>query len=642
MHAAAVPRVVPGDNLVIDGVPPIPQELADRVGRYTEFRSARLLGWHPSRREILISTRFGETAQLHHVQRPGGARRQLTFFRDRVTTGFFLRGSNSIIYLRDRDGNEFFQIYRLDLHTSESTLLTDGKSRNTDAVGSHTGRLLAYSSTRRNGTDTDIYVVDPQDPKTTRMLLQVSGGGWEPVDWSPDDKTLLVREEISAHEAYLYLVDVQSGKVTPLVGRPEGDLKKDPFGLRTAPEPVSYKVARFSADGAGVLVTTDRGSEFYRLAYIDLATRTHQYLTSHIQWDVDSFDVSRDGSLLCFVTNEDGMGVLRLYDLKARRELPRPRLPAGSVGGCTFHDNGRDVAFTLATARAPLDVYSLDVTRPDQVDRWTESEAAAPTADLPEPVLIRWKSFDGRTISGFLYRPPSRFTGPRPVVISIHGGPEAQFRPTYAGATNYLLMELGVAIIYPNVRGSTGYGKTFLQLDNGPRREDAVKDIGALLQWIAGRPDLDRNRVMLHGGSYGGYMVLASSIAYGDRIRCAVDIVGISNFVTFLERTESYRRDLRRVEYGDERDPQMRALLQRISPLSHAAKIRIPLLVIQGKNDPRVPYTEAEQIVQTLKKQGTPVWYLLANDEGHGFAKKRNADFQFYTMVMFIQKYLLG
>ena len=256
--------------------------------------------------------------------------------------------------------------------------------------------------------------------------------------------------------------------------------------------------------------------------------------------------------------------------------------------------------------------------------------------------MVRWKSFDGRTISGFLYRPPAKFTGKRPVIINIHGGPESQFRPSFLGRYNYYLNELGVAVLFPNVRGSTGYGKTFTKLDNGFRREDSVKDIGALLDWIATQPELDTDKILVTGGSYGGYMSLAVATKYSDKIKAAIDIVGISNFVTFLENTEGYRRDLRRVEYGDERDAKMREFLQKISPTNNADNIKVPLFVIHGKNDPRVPLIEAEQIVKTVRKNEVPVWYLMAKDEGHGFSKKKNIDFQFYSTVMFIKEFLIN
>ena len=405
--------------------------------------------------------------------------------------------------------------------------------------------------------------------------------------------------------------------------------------------PVAYDGAQFSRDGKGLYVSTDRDAEFLRLAYLDLATGAHRYLTTDLAWDVESFDVAPDGRSIAFVTNEDGAGVLRRIDTDTGAALPVPKLPAGVIGGLEWHESGREVGFTLASARSPSDVYSVDFAA-QRVERWTESETGGlDAAAFAEPEIVRWPSFDGRSISGLLYKPAARFTGPRPVVINIHGGPESQSRPNYLGRTNYLIDQLGVAVIYPNVRGSTGFGKTFARLDNGRLREDSVRDIGALLDWIRTRPDLDASRVMVTGGSYGGYMTLAAATKFDDRIRCSLSVVGISNFVTFLENTEDYRRDLRRVEYGDERDPTMREFLLGISPLNHAAKISKPLFIVQGRNDPRVPWTESEQMVATVRAKGGPVWYLLAEDEGHGFAKKRNQDFQFYATVAFIQAHLL-
>ena len=624
------PVIAPGDNLVVEGVPAIPARLAEDVRRYTEFRTAVLSSWHPARRERLISTRFGDTPQVHLVRTPGGARTQLTFFPERAVGALFRpKAGDYFVFSRDVGGNEFFQLYRYDLATGDVTLLTDGKSRNVGPVWSRGGRLLAYGSTRRNGKDLDLYVIDPADPKSDRRLLQLEGGGWGALDWSPDDRKLLLGEFLSVNESYLWLADSATGEKTLLT--PKGGAEK-----------VSYSGASFSKDGRGLYATTDKDSEFQRLAYIDLSTRQHTYLTDHIKWDVDEFALSPDGRTIAFVTNEDGVGRLHLMDAKTGKERAAPELPAGVVGGLLWHENGRDLGFTINTARSPADVYSLDV-RTGRVERWTESETGGlNTSALPEPRLVRWQSFDGRTISGFLYLPPEgKFPGPRPVIVNIHGGPEGQSRPTFLGRNNYFLNELGVAFIYPNVRGSTGYGKTFLTLDNGMKREDTYRDIGALLDWIKTRPELDAGRVLATGGSYGGHMTFAVATRYSDRIRASLPVVGISNLVSFLERTESYRRDLRRAEYGDERDPAVREFMTRTAPLNNARNITKPMFVVAGGNDPRVPLNEAEQMVATVRRNGTPVWYLMAKDEGHGFAKKRNQDFQFYATVMFVREYLL-
>src|SRR5579885_467842 len=534
--AIAVPEAIVSEN-----VPKIPESIAEKAGRYSSYRSASFADWHPRRRQMLISTRFGDTPQLHLVGSPGGARTQLTFFADSVTTGrFHPNGGDYIVFPKDIGGGEWFQLYRYDVRTGNVTLLTDGKSRNLMGPFSSGGDQIAYMSTRRTGKDTDLWVMNPADPKSDHLLTQLNGGGWQPLDWSPDDKKILLLEERSINESYLWLVDTATGERTALT---PGETK----------EKISYGEARFSKDGKGIYTTTDRDSEFHRLAYLDLATKQPEFLTSNIPWDVETFDLTRDGSKIAFLTDEDGVSVLRVMDAATRKMMPLPKLPNGV----------------------------------------------------------------------------------------IHGGPEGQSQPTFLGRNNYLLNELGIALIYPNVRGSTGYGKTFSLLDNGFRREDTYKDIDALFDWIAEQPNLDGTRIGVTGGSYGGHMTLAVSTFYSGRIRCSVDVVGMSNLVTFLEHTEAYRRDLRRVEYGDERDPRMHEFLEKIAPMNNIEKIKKPMLVVAGKNDPRVPVSESQQIFEALKAQGTPAWFIMAKDEGHGFRKKQNQDYQFYATVAFLQEYLL-
>ena len=625
---AQEPVIAPAENLVVDNVPKIPVSLADTAGRYGSYRSANLADWHPTRREMLIATRFADTPQLHLVKTPGGARQQLTFFADAVSGGRFHPNSGDyIVFAKDIGGGEWYQLYRYDVASGNVTLLTDGKSRNLLGPWSSGGDQIAYVSTRRTGQDTDVWVMNPADAKTDRLLTQLTGGGWEPLDWSPDDKKILLQEGISINESYLWLVNTDTGEKTALTPR-------------DAKEKVFYGEAKFSKDGKGVYITTDKDSEFQRLAYLDLATKQLKYLTTKIAWDVETFDLTRDGKRIAFVSNEEGTSVLHVLETATEKEVALPKLPTGVIGALRWRKNGQELAFSLNNARGPGDCYSLEPAA-GKVERWTTSETAVKTDAFPEAELVRWKSFDGKMISGFLYKPPAKFTGKRPVLVVIHGGPEGQSQPNFLGRGNYYLNELGIALIVPNVRGSTGYGKTFSLLDNGFKRDDTYKDINALFDWIATRPDLDTERIGVTGGSYGGHMTLAVSTFYSDRIRCSVDIVGMSNLVTFLEHTEAYRRDLRRVEYGDERDPKMREYLEKIAPMNNIEKIKKPMFVIAGKNDPRVPVSESQQIADALKKQGTPVWLLIAKDEGHGYRKKGNQDFQFYATVEFLQEYLL-
>ena len=567
--------------------------------------------------------------QLHLVQSPGAARKQLTFLPEPVGGGRFQPKTGAcIVFSQDTGGGEFYQLYRYDVADGRITLLTDGKSRNTGARWSRSGKWLAHTSTKRTGKDNDVWLLDPMKPASAKLLHEVTGGGWSVEDWSHDESKLLLGEYVSVNESHLYLLDVKTGRRTPVT--PPGE------------KGVAYGRGQFAADGKSIFITTDRDAEFQRLVEVDLNGKTLRVLTEKVKWDVDEFELSPDGKTIAYIMNEDGVGVLHLMNAKSGKELKAPKLPLGIPSGLEWHENGRDLGFNFVSAKSPNDAYSLDV-KTGKIERWTESETGGLDAQhFVEPELVKLKSFDGLQISAFVYRPdPKKFPGKRPVIVNIHGGPEGQSRPIFQARNNYYLNELGVAVIFPNVRGSVGYGKTFVTLDNGFRREDSVKDIAAVLDFIKRDAALDGARIAVTGGSYGGYMSLACMEHYADSLRCGIDVVGISNFLTFLKNTQDYRRDLRRVEYGDERDPRMAEFLERISPTTNVKKITKPLFVVQGKNDPRVPVTEAEQMVKAIRNNGGTVWYLMAKDEGHGFAKKRNADYQFLATIQFYREFLL-
>jgi dipeptidyl aminopeptidase/acylaminoacyl peptidase len=482
-HAFALgDEVVPNENLVVEGIPKIPTAIAEAAGRYSEFRSADFNSWHPTKREMLIETRFGDTAQVHEVKFPGGARTQLTFFPDRVGNALYQPVSgDSFLFTKDVGGSEFYQVYRYDFATGDITLLTDGKSRNTGPRWSYQGDRIAYGSTRRSGSDVDIWVVNATDPASGRMVAQMEGGGWEVSDWSPDGKRLLATNGVSAAESYVWLLDLASGK-------------KELLTPKNA-ETVAYGNARFSKAGKGVYMTSDRDAEFQRLVYMDLGSHKMAVLTAALNWDVDEFDLSKDGRWIAFEANEDGISRLHVLDARTNKEVAVPKVPIGVISGIAWRNNSRELAFSLSTARQNYDAYSLDMASGKQ-ERWTASESGGlNTSGFSEPHLIHWKSWDARSISAFLYKPPARFQGKRPVIIDIHGGPEGQVRTDFLGQDNYYINELGVAMIYPNVRGSTGYGTSFQKLDNGFLREGSYKDIGTLLDWIQTQPDLDAARL---------------------------------------------------------------------------------------------------------------------------------------------------
>lgn len=625
----APPPAVP-PNIVAEGVPEIPGALRKEAAPYLTLGGADFRGWHSVQRELMVTARLGDSLQLHVVNGPMVKRIALTHFTEPVTSGWFQpRSGGLLVFSSDKGGDEQYQLYALAMSDPKAApvLLTDGQSRNIDPCWSHDGQWLAYASNRRNHKDNDIYLVDPAGSKTTRCLLENSAPGWAVSDWSRDDTHLLIRHMISDTKSELWTADVKTG---------ERKL------LTKAGEEIVYDHGRFGDNDTAIYAETNDGTDFLALTRIDVATGKRESLSGHIPWDVEDFEISGDGKTIAFITNEDGFGRLHLLDLATRKELPVPKLPGDIVSNLSWHPLRRELGFTLNGSQTPNDAYSLEVDT-GALTRWTDRTRKPGVAEhFSEPELVRVKSFDGLPISALVYRPdPQKFPGKRPVVINIHGGPSSQSRPGFRGSANYYLNEMGIAIVYPNVRGSLGYGRKFLDLDNGMHREDAVQDIGSVIDWIRQDPALDGGRIAVMGGSYGGFMTLACMVRYNDVLRCGVDSVGIGNFVTFLRDTSDYRRGNRREEYGDERQPEMRAFLERIAPANHASEIKSPLLIVQGKNDPRVPVTEAERMRDAIRANGGKVWYLMAMDEGHGFKKTGNTQYQFFTTIEFLREFLL-
>ncbi|MCG8460481.1 MAG: prolyl oligopeptidase family serine peptidase [Holophagales bacterium] len=662
-------RTVNDGRLVLEGVPEIPARVVEGVRRFQNVRDASLFGFTASGSSILIGTRFGETRQIHRVDAPRGARCQLTYFEEPVLACHRRPGTDEWAYLIDEGGTEAYQIHLLDAATGEDVRISDGTSKHGSLQWSHDGRLLAFQSTRRDGRSLDVWVQDPDSPRSAVCVAEAEGGTWwAPAAWNGDGRRLLVLQYLGATRCRTHLLELSEPRVggfsaeevraRPLIGDDRDDGYYEPLDFEPGEE--------------GIYLLSDRGRRHRGLMRLDLDSGELDPLTADLEWSVSTFrlwhpadrsvrerpagEASQRGA---FVVNEEGYGRLHLFDPLTGRHRRVEGLPEGIAGELRFRPDGRRLGFTLDRPDAPKDVWMLEL-GPEPLDfgaaiPWTESETGGiPRSVFVVPDLVRFPTFDDvkttdgatrpRTIPTFVFR-PRRGTGqgpPWPVVVRIHGGPEAQARPGWNGNLQMWLENLGVAVLVPNVRGSAGYGRDYLRLDDGTLREDSVRDIGALLDWVATQDDLDTDRVAVFGGSYGGYMVLASLVHFGPRIRCGVELVGISNFVTFLENTQAYRRNLRRAEYGDERDPEMRRFLESISPLTHAGRIACPLFVGQGHNDPRVPVSEAEQIVRAVRGSGQEVWYLDALDEGHGFQKKANRDVWEQAVVLFLERHLLG
>ncbi|MCR9269435.1 MAG: alpha/beta fold hydrolase [Hyphomonadaceae bacterium] len=607
-------------NLVMEGIPEIPTDVKERLRQYQNVRGHGFQDWTED--GILISTRFGEVSQIHQVTTPLGARKQITFYPEPIGGASAAPDGKSFVFAKDTGGDEFYQAFLYDMETGATQSFTEPGTRNGSFVWSDDGTLGAWYQATDGDPDYDILIGDPSDPSSTRVLFEGEGAVFT-VDFSPEADQLVVQRYISITKSQLFVLDVQTGEATEI--NPDDD--------------VAYNGALLLSDGT-LLSSTDKGSDFKNLVRINPETGEETVYTAEINWDVAGYDISPDESTVAFTLNEGGLGTIKLLDLTTGEISDGPALPVGIVGGVTFHPDGEQIGFTFSAATSPADAWSANI-KTGELTRWTTADVGGmDTSGFAEPELFTYPNYDDMQIPAFVYRPEG--DGPHPVIVSIHGGPEGQARPSFSSTYQYWVNELGAAVVVPNVRGSSGYGKTYVSLDNGLNRKKSVEDIGALLDWIETQPDLDKDRIVVFGGSYGGYMVLASMIDYADRVAAGVNIVGISDFKTFLTNTKGYRRDLRRAEYGDERDPEIAAFFDEISPLRNADKITKPIFIIQGLNDPRVPASEAEQILAAVRENEGTAWYLLAKDEGHGFRKKSNRDFQREAETMFFEKVFNG
>ena len=632
-------RAVNDGQLLLEDVPPIPAALPPRLDRYQQLLPREMLAWSLDGKTLYQRSPYQGVGQLQAVRGRGGEAQQLTRFSEPVREVARQHQGELLAFTMDRGGSGFDQLHLLDPISGASRALTDTpEALNNRMVWDHQGQHLAFRSTRRNGASNDIWILPIDAPEQARMVFAAEPGAlWKPVAFTRDGQALLVQQYQGITDSRIHLLDLTSGTLRELVGHPEYDTSNIAIG--------------FDRDDSGVFFVSNMRGRAAEIGWVSLdQSEAMRWVDNSIGWDVTGFELSPDSRRGAFVTNENGVSRLYVFNTRQLSYQQVKQIPVGVISDLRFSPDGRQLGFTLSTPTSPGDVYAVKISRFSGAVSRPRLWAKGGVGDLPRDALVTPRLFSYPTqggsidqdfnIPGFAYLPEG--DGPFPVVIYIHGGPESQFRPNFNITVQIWASELGVAVLAPNVRGSLGYGRAYLSLDDGRRREDAVRDIGALLDWIASREELDQERVAVFGASYGGYMALASAVHYSDRLVAAVDRASISNFVSYLENTQDYRRDLRRFEYGDERDPAMRTFLESISPLNNVERIHIPMMIVQGQNDPVVPVTESAQMVQALRQQGQTVWYLNALNEGHGYEKKENRDVYQQVTYLFLQRYLLG
>jgi acetyl esterase/lipase len=688
------------------------------ISAYAQVRSAGFVGWADT--GMYIATQLGRFPQVHKVAGPGADRRQLTFFPRRMA-GFYLNPNPAranFLYTQDDGGNEQYRLRLYDLKTGLSRILACPPGRVDGLIWNDSGSRFAYSHTPAGTDRWDLRAGELSAEGGKDTLVLSLPGTWAAMEFSPDGRWLLVQRYVSASNAELHVLSLADGWLTPLVtpskeafvdhavwirwpgGRPASAGKRAgengdiPWAVAyTSDQAVQGTgVQGTGAQSAGAQGTVDSAAGFHRIylarpqahaptgpAPGDAGPPAPVALSPAEHWDVEWIQAAPDRNSLVYSLNQDGVSVLYLLESGSKQPRRLQGIPPGVIGGIRFRPGVKtaEFAFTLSAASTPGEVHVYDVAKGRSV-RWTFSEAGGlPPGRFREPQLIRYPSGPAPiastpgaptptasspaapiTVPAWFFLPdPKVFPGPRPVLIQIHGGPELQARPGFDPFLQYAVAELGLAVVQPNVRGSSGYGRAWLKADDGFQRMSSVRDIGALLDWIKTRPELDSSRVAVSGRSYGGFMSLSSLIEYGGsgdgwgkggnggsdarvRIRAGISAVGITHFPSFLQKTSGYRRDLRRAEYGDEREPRMAAFLDSISPLTRMDRIRAPLLLIHGRNDPRVPYSESERIFAALKGRKVPVWFLTFPEEGHAVRDQDGQIAQWRTMAEFLTRHL--
>ncbi|WP_435360868.1 S9 family peptidase [Haloarchaeobius sp. DFWS5] len=596
------------------------------IERYLHIRSASSASFSADGERLSFLMDTTGVSQVWTIDEPGGWPDQRTFYDERVTFASWSPEHDELVFGMDKGGNERQQFYRLDGDGGEEVNLTEHPDAKHRWGGwSHDGERFAFTSNRRNEAVFDVYTQGRGETGNEAELIY-EGDGWLTAGgWSPDDSKLVVSQAYSNFDTDLYVLDLASGEMEHVTPH-EGDAR--------------YYSAEWSPDGDALYVTTDVESDTLYLARLDLDSYELETVVDGGDYNVDGIALDQESNRFVYSRNVDGYTEISVGEFTGPTEfdaLPSPDLPGGIAGGVSWGPNADQFAITATGAAVNTNVYVVE-TETGETERWTYAATAGiPESTFRDPELVHVESFDGLDVPGFLTLPEDYDDGQVPIIVSIHGGPEAQRRPSFNPIKQYFLNR-GYGYFEPNVRGSSGYGKAYGHLDDVRKRMDSVKDIEACVEWLHDHPAVDNERLVAMGGSYGGFMVLSCLTEYPDLWAAGVDVVGIANFVTFLENTGEWRRKLREAEYGSLADD--RDFLESISPINHIDAIRAPLFVIHGENDPRVPVGEAHQIVEQAREQGVPVRELIFDDEGHGLSKLENRKEAYSAVAEFLDEHV--
>jgi len=570
---------------------------------------------------IFFLTNITGVPQVWRVPVNGGWPEQFTYYDEAVKRVYCSPLEELVTFEVDPGGSERDQLYLLSPKIGVITpIATEDGVIHILGPWSYDGKKVAYASNSRNRAFFDVYIADVKSRQSYK-ILEHDGTNY-PECWSHDGRFLLIKRQNTNLDTDFHLIDLTTKEIKCLTAH-SGE--------------ASYTAGVFTNDDKSILCITNRDMEFSALVIIDIETSKEKVIVKE-SWDIDCLALSKDGERVAYTVNEGGYSKLRIRDLSSG-ETEEIRFPLGVVSEVNWSPDGKLLAFTFSGSRFNSDIW-IHNTKKRETLRLTKSDRGGiPQEIFVEPELIHFETFDGRSIPAFFYMPKSWEGEKPPVILNVHGGPESQSRPSF-NVVNQFFVNNGFAVLFPNVRGSTGYGKTYVHLDDVRQRMDSVRDLRYAHKWLVDSGKIDPKRIAIYGGSYGGFMVLSSLTTYPDLWAAGIDLYGIANFLTFLKNTGPWRQKQRAAEYGDPvKDEEF---LKEISPIHKADKITAPLLVIHGVNDPRVPKSETDQIVDALKKRGVAVEYVLFDDEGHGIVKLKNRLTAYSAIIKFLQNHLVA